>query len=55
MENRDGTPEGSARRANPFALERVRYYVIGDDGTLLLSTRYDNGKDAVVSRWKRGS
>jgi hypothetical protein len=50
-----GDPELAARRANPFALERVRYYAIGDDGTLLLSTRHDNGKDAVVSRWKRGS
>jgi hypothetical protein len=45
-----GDRELAARRANPFALERVRYYAIGDDGTLLLSTRYDNGKDAVVSR-----
>jgi hypothetical protein len=50
-----GDPELAARRANPFALERVRYYVIGNDGTLVLSTRYDNGKDALVSRWKKDS
>jgi hypothetical protein len=50
-----GDAELAARRANPFTLERVRYYVIGNDGTLVLSTRYDSGKDAVVSRWKRDS
>ena len=45
----------AARRANPFALERTRYYTLGSDGTLVLSTRYDNGTDAVVSRWKKDS
>jgi hypothetical protein len=48
-------PELAAKKANPFALERVRYYTLEPDGTLRLSTRYDNGKDAAVSRWKKGS
>jgi hypothetical protein len=30
-------------------------YTLEPDGTLRLSTRYDNGKDASVSRWKKGS
>jgi hypothetical protein len=46
-------PKLAAQRANPFALERVRYYMFEGDGTLTLSTRYDDGKDAAVSRWKR--
>jgi hypothetical protein len=46
-------PKLAAQRANPFALERIRYYDLPGDGTLTLSTRYDNGKDAVVSHWKR--
>ena len=45
--------EAAARRANPFALERVRYYTIGDDGVLTLSTRHDNGQNAATSRWRR--
>jgi hypothetical protein len=48
-------PDLAAKRANPFALERVRYYTLAPDGTLTLATRYDNGKDASVSRWKKGS
>jgi hypothetical protein len=48
-------PDLAARRANPFALERIRYYQIAEDGTLSLSTRYDDGKVASVSRWKRSS
>ncbi len=48
-------PDLAAKKANPFALERVRYYTLEPDGTLRLSTRYDNGKDASVSRWKKGS
>ena len=48
-------PDLAARRANPFALERPRYYALGTDGVLTLSTRHDNGKDAAVSRWKKGS
>jgi len=43
----------AAKRANPFALERIRYYTFNPDGTLTLLTRYDNGKDAVVGVWKR--
>jgi hypothetical protein len=46
--------ELAARRANPFALERTRYFVFAPDGTLTLSTRHDDGRDAVVSRWKKG-
>ena len=46
-------PKLAAARANPFALERVRYYAIGNDGLLTLSTKYENGKDAAVSQWKR--
>jgi hypothetical protein len=45
----------AARRANPFALERTRYYDLGADGTLTLSTRYDSGADAAKSRWKKSS
>jgi hypothetical protein len=48
-------PDLAARRANPFALERPRYYTFEEDGTLTLATRHDNGNDASVSRWKRGS
>jgi len=43
----------AAKRANPFALERIRYYTFNADGTLSLATRHDNGRDAVVSTWKR--
>lgn len=45
----------AAKRANPFALERIRYYSFNPDGTLTLTTRYDNGKDAVIGVWKRAS
>ena len=38
-------PDACAQRANPFALERVRYYTFGADGTLTLATRYDNGQE----------
>jgi hypothetical protein len=47
-------PNLAAARANPFALERLRYYVLTTDGMLTLSTRHDNGQDAAVSRWKKG-
>ena len=47
-------PALAAARANPFALERLRYYVFGEDGTLTLSTRHDNGQTAAVSQWKKG-
>jgi hypothetical protein len=48
-------PDLAARRANPFALERTRYYDLAADGTLTLSTRYDSGADAAKSRWKKSS
>ncbi len=48
-------PDLAARRANPFALERTRHYTLESDGTLVLSTRYDSGKDAIVGRWKRAN
>jgi hypothetical protein len=46
-------PALAALRANPFALERTRYYALGDAGVLTLTTRHDNGQDAAVSRWTR--
>ena len=46
-------PKLAALRANPFALERIRYYTLGADGLLTLATRHDNGRDAAVSRWKK--
>lgn len=45
----------AARRANPFALERVRYYNIGADGILTLTTRHESGRDAATSRWQHTS
>lgn len=45
----------AAKRANPFALERVRYYTFNADGSMRLATRHDNGRDAAVSTWKRSS
>jgi len=46
-------PTLAAARANPFALERIRYYDLRADGMLSLSTRCDSGKEAAVSLWKR--
>jgi hypothetical protein len=57
-EKADAAPfdaELAARRNNPFALERPRFYAVDADGLLTLTTRYDDGKDAAVSRWKKGS
>ena len=48
-------PELAAARANPFSLERVRYYAFPSDNELTLTTRHDSGKDAAVAQWKRGS
>jgi hypothetical protein len=45
----------AARRAHPFAIERVRHYTFEADGILRLSTRYDSGREASVSRWKKVS
>jgi hypothetical protein len=47
-------PKVAAARQNPFALERTRYYDFSADGQLTLTTRHDDGKDAAVSRWKKG-
>ena len=46
-------PKLAAQRANPFALERIRYYEFRADGTLMLSTKYETGKEAAASLWKR--
>jgi hypothetical protein len=46
-------PDLAARRANPFALERPRYYSLDTNGVMTLTTRYDNGKDAATSRWRK--
>ncbi len=48
-------PDLAARRANPFTLERMRYYSFADTGELTLTTRHDNGRDAAVAHWKRAS
>jgi hypothetical protein len=57
FEKRSGgfDPKLAALRANPFALERIRYYSFESDGTLRLATKYDSGTEAIVSRWKKGS
>jgi hypothetical protein len=46
-------PDLAAARANPFALERTRYYAVDPDGILVLTTRYDSGRDAGTARWKK--
>jgi hypothetical protein len=46
-------PKLAAARANPFALERPRYYALSLEGVLTLATRYDDGTDAVTSRWRK--
>lgn len=46
-------PTLAALRANPFALERARYYALDGGGVLTLTTRHDNGRDAATSRWKK--
>lgn len=43
----------AAKRNNPLAAERERYYKFDADGTLILSTRYPDGKEASIGRWKR--
>jgi hypothetical protein len=53
-EKRAFDPDLAARRANPFALERARYYALDAEGVLTLTTRHDNGGDASTSRWKKG-
>jgi len=46
-------PQLAALRSNPFSLERERSYLFSNDGTLRMATRYENGKEALVSVWKR--
>jgi hypothetical protein len=53
--NRAFDPKLAALRANPFALERTRYYDFRADGTLRLATRHDSGRDAAVSIWKKAA
>jgi hypothetical protein len=48
-------PDLAARRANPFTLERARFYTFVDDDTLTLATHHPNGSDAAMARWKRAS
>jgi hypothetical protein len=45
----------AARRRNPFALEHPRYYALNEDGVLVLTTRYDDGTEAAVGRWKKAA
>ena len=45
--------DAAALRANPLALEHMRYYTLGSDGILTLTTRYENGKEATRTTWKR--
>jgi hypothetical protein len=46
-------PDLVAKRNNPFALERTRFYSLDTNGVMTLTTRYDNGKNAATSRWKK--
>jgi hypothetical protein len=46
-------PGLAAKRANPFALERTRYYDFGADGLLTLVTRHDSGQEAAKSQWRK--
>jgi hypothetical protein len=45
----------AALRANPLAIEHLRYYTVASNGVLTLTTRYENGKEATRSTWKRAS
>ena len=45
--------DAAALRANPLAVEHLRYYTLGSNGILTLTTRYENGKEATRSTWKR--
>jgi hypothetical protein len=47
-------PDLAARRANPFTLERVRYYRFDDENALTLMTRHDDGSEGATAQWKRG-
>ena len=60
MSRRRPTPSRSTRNWPPAATTRSRssglaIYAVDADGLLTLTTRYDDGTDAAVSRWKKGS
>jgi hypothetical protein len=38
---------------NPFAIDKPRYYAIGDDGALTLTTKDEAGRDTTTSRWTK--
>ena len=46
-------PDEAALRANPLALEHLRYYSVGRNGVLTLTTRFQNGHEATRATWKR--
>jgi hypothetical protein len=46
-------PGLAAKRANPFALERTRYYAFDENGLLTLVTRHDSGREAAKSQWRK--
>jgi hypothetical protein len=48
-------PEAAALRANPLSLEHTRYYSVASNGILTLITKYENGREATRSTWKRAS
>ena len=45
----------AARRANPFALEHQREYAIAADGMLTLTSRYEDGRHATISVWRKSN
>jgi hypothetical protein len=45
--------DAAALRANPLAVGHLRYYTVGSDGILTLTTRYENGKEATRTTWRR--
>ena len=48
-------PDLAARRANPFTLERARFYRFDDENALTLMTRHDDGSEGATAQWKRAS
>jgi hypothetical protein len=47
--------DAAALRANPLALEHLRYYTVGSNGILTLTTKFENGKEATRTTWKRAT
>ena len=45
--------DAAVLRANPLALEHLRYYTVGSNGILTLTTRFENGKEATRTTWRR--